>query len=87
MTPEQALEAAREILGGNSAIARIVSAARPDRACTPQAVAQWRRCPRDRVKPVADALRQAKGCRFPTEHDLDPEDFPKVRKTPKTKGE
>jgi hypothetical protein len=81
MTPEEALEAAIDILGGKSALAKIVNEASPERPCTPQAVTQWRRCPRERVVAVAAAVRKAKARKFPTEHELCPEYFPRAKKS------
>lgn len=82
MTPEEALNSAIRIVGGKTALAAAITALDPEKPCTPQAITQWTRCPRNRVAPVAEAVRQAKARKYPTEHDLCPEAFPR-----KTKGE
>lgn len=75
MTPEKAMEAAKEITGGAAALAREIG------GVTRQAVDKWKVCPPRHVLKVEAAVARAKERlkRAPTKHDLCPDLFPEPR--------
>jgi hypothetical protein len=70
MTPEDALKAAMDIVGGPAAMAREVST--PEKKITSQAVGAWKRCPRHWAQQVYEAVQRAKKRKAPTLEQLCP---------------
>lgn len=87
MTPEEALASAIRIVGGKSALAAAITVLDPKKPCSSQAVTQWTRCPAKRVQIVLEAIASVRDFPAPNAHDLRPDIYPEVHKTPKTKGE